>query len=641
MSDITTGTELDGTTTVAGNTISGQILGGPQGIQGPTGPTGATGPTGPTGATGPAGPQGDPTTVNGKSGASITLNIDDVAPTQSGNSGKVLKTDGTNATWQTDSNNGTWGSITGTLSDQTDLNSALGGKVDKNTAITGATKTKVTYDSKGLVTAGADATTADIADSTDKRYITDAQQTVLTNTSGSNTGDETTSTIKTKLGITTLSGSNTGDQDLSGLQPLDATLTSLASYNTNGLLTQTAADTFTGRTITGTANQITVTNGNGVSGNPTLSLPQDIHTGASPTFVSMTSVANTGNEYAYTALQGTAVASHYRSKGGGYLGWVATNASDQRRFAYECAPWGDFYLYMYNSTGGAGREIWNANHNTAGANASFTLSADTYPSLDSGVNLGMPTYYWLNTYTDRLYLNSTASLDGGTAGAIGITGLVGIGTGSPTHSITLSSTATGAVIYNTADQTTNYGRLRLGWDTGVTRFKVWAETGGSGLARPLDVGQSTAYTTYDYSNNSGRAAQIQHYGGWTSGSSTSVELRGYFNGSSGTVKATKIVSEVNQTGTAGYTSLLIDTTETTTGSGTKLLIDAQVGGVSKFKVDNTGKITTATNTINVATAKTPSSATDTGTTGDICWDASYVYVCTATNTWKRSAIATW
>jgi hypothetical protein len=61
----------------------------------------------------------------------------------------------------------------------------------ENSAITGATKTKITYDAKGLVTAGADATTADIADSLDKRYVTDANLTVIGNTSGTNTGDQT------------------------------------------------------------------------------------------------------------------------------------------------------------------------------------------------------------------------------------------------------------------------------------------------------------------------------------------------------------------------------------------------------------------------------------------------------------------
>jgi hypothetical protein len=85
-----------------------------------------------------------------------------------------------------------WGGVTGTLSNQTDLQNALDGKVDENSAITGATKTKVTYDQKGLVTAGADATTADIADSTNRRYVTDAQSTVIGNTSGTNTGDNAT-----------------------------------------------------------------------------------------------------------------------------------------------------------------------------------------------------------------------------------------------------------------------------------------------------------------------------------------------------------------------------------------------------------------------------------------------------------------
>ena len=37
----------------------------------------------------------------------------------------------------------------------------------------------------------------------------------------------------------------------------------------------------------------------------------------------------------------------------------------------------------------------------------------------------------------------------------------------------------------------------------------------------------------------------------------------------------------------------------------------------------------------------PASATASGTTGSIAWDNDYVYVCVATNTWKRSPLATW
>jgi hypothetical protein len=55
-------------------------------------------------------------------------------------------------------------------------------------------------------------------------------------------------------------------------QPLDADLTALAAINTDGLIAHTAAGTVATRTLTGTTNTITVTNGNGVSGDPTVTI---------------------------------------------------------------------------------------------------------------------------------------------------------------------------------------------------------------------------------------------------------------------------------------------------------------------------------------------------------------------------------
>ena len=79
-----------------------------------------------------------------------------------------------------------------------------------------------------------------------------------------------------------------------------------------------------------------------------------------------------------------------------------------------------------------------------------------------------------------------------------------------------------------------------------------------------------------------------------------------------------------------------------------------IGGTERLRIDSSGRLLVGTSAdsggallqvngdrIRVGTAKTPASASATGTAGEICWDANYIYVCTATNTWKRTAIATW
>ena len=66
---------------------------------------------------------------------------------------------------------------------------------------------------------------------------------------------------------TTLSGYGITDA-----QPRDADLTAIAALTNTGLVVRTGNSTYATRTIEGTANQVTIVNGDAVSGNPTVSI---------------------------------------------------------------------------------------------------------------------------------------------------------------------------------------------------------------------------------------------------------------------------------------------------------------------------------------------------------------------------------
>lgn len=61
---------------------------------------------------------------------------------------------------------------------------------------------------------------------------------------------------------------------LDNKQPLDATLTALAAFNSNGILVQTAADTFAARTLQAGSLKINITNGDGVAGDPSIDVSE-------------------------------------------------------------------------------------------------------------------------------------------------------------------------------------------------------------------------------------------------------------------------------------------------------------------------------------------------------------------------------
>jgi hypothetical protein len=194
---------------------------------------------------------------------------------------------------------------------------------------------------------------------------------------------------------------------------------------------------------------------------------------------------------------------------------------------------------------------------------------------------------------------------------------------SQSNNLIITGASSGDMVLRT--QAKNF---RVSTDSGSTSaFTLAATTGAATFAGAIRTDSTVAGGFAQASVMNNIVAGINLYSlGSTYGGTTF----GGVSGSNQSVVEANASASSLYLGTAGATSVVLAPNRTAALTLAPTTLAATFAGA----------VTIAGTVIHTLSA-TPASASAAGTVGTMSWDASYIYICTATNTWKRVAIATW
>jgi hypothetical protein len=198
-----------------------------------------------------------------------------------------------------------------------------------------------------------------------------------------------------------------------------------------------------------------------------------------------------------------------------------------------------------------------------------------------------------------------------------LTGTGNIGTYSLSTSATVSSTDLRAI----------YGTLKVGFN--VSTY--------SNISFNVPVSQATKILAEDGSLKG--ASQFLSTDSYSTATTGSIAIQNDTPLILGTASQNQIKTDdstIEFKSTASNQNFKITTFSGITSS-TALFINANTQQVGVF-TDNPITTLDVNGSFRIATSFTPASSSDTGVAGQIAWDSSYLYICIATNTWRRITI---